>query len=416
MVRRWAGWIVLGGSLGPLGGCNALVGIDDPYDKDSDGGLAADSAASDATDASLEVDGDALRADAIDADAIGSDAVTDDSADAADAVARSMSDVAETGTPAESGKPIEAGCDGSCDACVGASCACEAGATVCAGRCSDTRSDPKNCGQCGLDCSATSATSRCVNSMCVRTCQTGFDDCNHDLALGSQGDGCETDVQSDPQHCGSCLPCAPPPAGVAACSAGVCQTWTISATQGTTSALYGNPAGGSPYSMRCGPGEVVIGLRGLGTTAVFGIGVDCGRLDLVVAASGYSVSETPTSMLPVTGGVFTPPPPSFTMRCPSSTFVSRVAGTTAIYDFGNTGSSEILETLSLWCSSAAVDNARHLTVSSPMAGPSQGTVSAVTTAFDVSCPGGGVNGFVGRSGAAIDEISVSCANASVVVQ
>jgi hypothetical protein len=58
-----------------------------------------------------------------------------------------------------------------------------------------------------------------VNGACaVATCNPSYDDCNRNA-----GDGCETNVSSDANNCGSCgNKCIAPTNGTATCSNGVC--------------------------------------------------------------------------------------------------------------------------------------------------------------------------------------------------
>ena len=62
-------------------------------------------------------------------------------------------------------------------------------------------SDPANCGGCGKVCGTanTNAASKCEAGSCVFTCNASFAHC------GTSGDtGCETDLSTNPQHCGAC--------------------------------------------------------------------------------------------------------------------------------------------------------------------------------------------------------------------
>lgn len=64
----------------------------------------------------------------------------------------------------------------------------------------NTQSDPINCGTCGHVCSLPNASSICVNGACrVGSCQSGFGDCN-----GNPADGCETFLMDNPFNCGAC--------------------------------------------------------------------------------------------------------------------------------------------------------------------------------------------------------------------
>jgi hypothetical protein len=77
-----------------------------------------------------------------------------------------------------------------------------------------------HCGACGSVCSSAKVEGICQAGECrVRKCQdTKRRDCNAEFA-----DGCETDVSSDPQHCGDCeTPCSDVGARKVSCDAGAC--------------------------------------------------------------------------------------------------------------------------------------------------------------------------------------------------
>lgn len=64
----------------------------------------------------------------------------------------------------------------------------------------DTANDVKNCGGCGKICKYANATPKCANKACAMgACDAGFTDCNK-----MDGDGCETNTNSDTQNCGMC--------------------------------------------------------------------------------------------------------------------------------------------------------------------------------------------------------------------
>jgi len=79
--------------------------------------------------------------------------------------------------------------------------------------------DPVNCGSCGKTCPAQGGLPTCTNGVCgVGTCPSGVADCD-----GNTGNGCETDVKSDPANCGACgNVCKVPTNGTAHCTGGVC--------------------------------------------------------------------------------------------------------------------------------------------------------------------------------------------------
>jgi hypothetical protein len=81
-------------------------------------------------------------------------------------------------------------------------------------------SDPDHCGSCSVVCSASGAVSRaCVSGACTPVCAANYEDCNKKGA-----DGCEANLRTDPDHCASCAT-ACSSAGTAArtCGAGTCQ-------------------------------------------------------------------------------------------------------------------------------------------------------------------------------------------------
>ena len=62
-------------------------------------------------------------------------------------------------------------------------------------------SDANNCGTCGIICSANNmATRTCGGGSCNGTCNTNFANCNGNL----QSDGCEVNLLTDPNNCSNC--------------------------------------------------------------------------------------------------------------------------------------------------------------------------------------------------------------------
>lgn len=68
-------------------------------------------------------------------------------------------------------------------------------------------------------CNLPKATATCQNGSCaVQACDAGYADCN-----GNAADGCETNIETDPGHCGSCnSACTSPPNTCAYCQQGAC--------------------------------------------------------------------------------------------------------------------------------------------------------------------------------------------------
>ncbi len=64
----------------------------------------------------------------------------------------------------------------------------------------DIRNDANHCGGCDMVCNIDKAMPMCVDQACqIAGCDPGFADCN-----GMTSDGCERDVTSDTDNCGSC--------------------------------------------------------------------------------------------------------------------------------------------------------------------------------------------------------------------
>jgi len=80
---------------------------------------------------------------------------------------------------------------------------------------SDSRSDSKNCGSCGVVCSTNHVKPTCEAGACSGACEGGFSDCNGD----KQKDGCEVSSSNDPKNCGGCGIICP---ADEACSGGKC--------------------------------------------------------------------------------------------------------------------------------------------------------------------------------------------------
>ena len=89
-------------------------------------------------------------------------------------------------------------------ACTAGSCTCDAPATICNGACANLDTDTANCGECGLACAPTLS---CIEGLC--TCAPGEQNCGGSCA----------DTSADPNNCGGCgIACGP----TQTCEAGVC--------------------------------------------------------------------------------------------------------------------------------------------------------------------------------------------------
>jgi hypothetical protein len=90
--------------------------------------------------------------------------------------------------------------------CLEGACICDAG-TRCGDDCVDLQNDPLNCGACGRRCpgpvGAVGGGPGCSGGECTYVCYPGYADCDQDIT-----NGCETNTNTNPLHCGSCTtPC-----------------------------------------------------------------------------------------------------------------------------------------------------------------------------------------------------------------
>jgi formylglycine-generating enzyme required for sulfatase activity len=80
--------------------------------------------------------------------------------------------------------------------------------------------DLSNCGACAAACSTTHVLSaQCQGGTCTGQCAPGWADCDGDL----RSNGCEVDLQNDPDNCGGCgVACSTNHVAAVSCSSGVC--------------------------------------------------------------------------------------------------------------------------------------------------------------------------------------------------
>ncbi|MEZ4225442.1 MAG: protein kinase [Polyangiaceae bacterium] len=117
--------------------------------------------------------------------------------------------------------------------------------------------DALHCGACGTVCSSAAIDGVCQAGQCVvRKClDRGRRDCNADFS-----DGCETDVNADPQHCGKCeARCSDEGARSVSCDAGSCvlkcspnrSDCDEKATNGCEAQLQSDPANCGACGVSC---------------------------------------------------------------------------------------------------------------------------------------------------------------------
>jgi hypothetical protein len=100
----------------------------------------------------------------------------------------------------------------------------------------DLETDPANCGACGSSCPAWSCGPLCASGVCsLPACQLGFADCDCNAA-----NGCEVDLATDVQNCGSCGHACALPHAQSACDTGQCKVITCNPGRGNCDGLDSN--------------------------------------------------------------------------------------------------------------------------------------------------------------------------------
>jgi hypothetical protein len=143
---------------------------------------------------------------------------------------------------------------------------CASGQKLCNDKCV-TKTDPNTgcAAESCIPCTLAQATANCVNGLCaISTCLRSYQDCNHNA-----DDGCEVDVDHDPEHCGSCMaqPCvvanAAPDCAAGRCAIRVCNDGYGDCNQlamdGCETNLQTNSAHCSKCNMPCPSGTACVG-------------------------------------------------------------------------------------------------------------------------------------------------------------
>jgi hypothetical protein len=236
-------------------------------------------------------------------------------------------------------------------------------------------------------------------------------DCNEDLASGTEGDGCETEIVSDIQNCGACeLACEQGPGILAECEDRRCFKTSVRHTQAGPigSAEHGAASGGTAYDQRCAAGQALVGIRVAGDASfVLGIGAVCAPLDLHGSPAGpFELALGTQQEHELSGGqpAGANISPS-TLLCPSGEVVTRVDG--GIGTFASTLT--CVTQLTLTCSTISLDGMNAFRLQPSGTTLSSGSVSDQGTFSDVCLEGQVAIGFTGRSGDIIDGLQTHCA-------
>ncbi len=166
------------------------------------------------------------------------------------------------------------------ESCASGTCtlvACDPGFGDCDGNTANgceinTNSSPAHCGDCGTACDATNGTATCTAGSCGITCNTGFANCD-----GNVANGCETNLGTNPSNCGGCGNVCNSTNGTAGCANGSC---TITCNLGYGN-CDGNAANGCETSTsanlsNCGAcGNVCSSINGAATCSSGACGIVC---------------------------------------------------------------------------------------------------------------------------------------------
>jgi hypothetical protein len=138
--------------------------------------------------------------------------------------------------------------------CLGGACKlgpCNAGFADCDGNAAngcetDLNSSTNHCGTCAVSCTNANGSTSCASGMCAPSCSGGFADCDSNLA-----NGCETSTATT-TNCGTCNHACTADAGMATCTSGTCGTtcdlsgtWAAKVTIPVTWPTSANIASGS---------------------------------------------------------------------------------------------------------------------------------------------------------------------------
>jgi hypothetical protein len=165
---------------------------------------------------------------------------------------------------------------------------------------SNLQSDPENCSTCGNRCTTTSGTPVCEDGQCgVSDCPLGFGDCDD-----NETNGCEEPTSTSVNHCGYCDNECDVPNAIPACVDGDCAVGSCLGTYGDCDANLGCDTNLATHPEHCGAcnrdclgGECVDGqcqpiVIADGQGGVYGVAVDADDVFWTSQGSGSVVRRS----------------------------------------------------------------------------------------------------------------------------
>jgi hypothetical protein len=224
------------------------------------------------------------------------------------------------------------------------------------------------------------------------------------------------DVQSSPEHCGSCnILCDDGDSPLVSCEMGSCREVRVVSGEPAYTEPQGNWEGGDEYFFPCGYDSVMLGLigqTGLGST--ISVGARCGRIELSTGPEGYSVSVKAT---------FDEAPPDhdlpsldpdtawnsewYTLDCPENAVLTGLSGATHMLK--DSDEAPTVGKLGIQCSTVGVEGLQL--VLTPIPGFEEvGKINASLSTFEQRCedPSAVITGVWGTSGWFLDSAGLEC--------
>jgi hypothetical protein len=256
------------------------------------------------------------------------------------------------------------------------------------------------------------------------SCPDGQLDCNHDLAAGTAGDGCETHSTDDVEHCGACdMRCGAPAGGIAACDASECMQYRLQAGDVKVAGVEHSPVGGgdTDYDARCVGDQVLIGLDVItdpSRAVMYGFKLACASVGLARDTSGAPVVVRGAPQKSDVIGYNPNPEPAawISLDCGPNAMVTEVQGVFGGVTVGG-GMFTTITQLVLTCSTAALGSQAQL------AWTGRGALFTAAAehrssdyAFTDTCAGQAVIGFRGKYAGAIDKLQTQCRSLNVAYE